>query len=142
MRLLFFLILLTTALFLACSGAQYCDDIGMVEISSELQSQAQKTGFPYCHITKKALQKDKDALSQLIRFAYKTDDYTAIEHGIVFCQVLLELGDAYVYQFMQTQNEAQQLLSAKMIDTAIEFAEPPLPLREELPKSTAFLLGE
>lgn len=139
MKKYYLYILLSVSIGFSSCQNNACSNLGEIEVSSWLQAQARKTGFPYCSVMARALQKEPDALAQLIRFAYKTDDDTAVEHGIAFGQLLLTIGDDYFYEFIQTQHEEQQLLVAKMLDAALEFSDPTLPILTELPKTAAFL---
>ena len=118
-----------------------CDADGII-IEAALLEQAQKTGFPYCLSIQKALKKDEIALLQLIRFAYKTDDATAIEHGIVFTELALKLGDDFVSNFVSKQKDEHRLLIAKMFDACMEYREPPVNLQVKLPKTLQILTNK
>jgi hypothetical protein len=139
--LIIFYILISCQLWLGCQSNS-CTDLGNIEVSPWLQEQAAKTGFPYCSVMRQAKDKNKVAIAKLIRFAYKTDDDTAVEHGIAFTQLALELGDDFFLEFVQQQGRDQQLLIAKMLDAAMEFSEPKLEIRAGLPKTAGLLLPE
>ena len=132
--------LISCQFWIGCQGNS-CGDLGNIEVSPWLQAQAAKTGFPYCTVMRQAKGKNKAAIAKLIRFAYKTDDDTAVEHGIAFSQLAMELGDDFFLGFVQQQGRNQQLLVAKMLDAAMEFSEPALPIQEKLPKTVGLLLN-
>jgi hypothetical protein len=135
MRFFTFLIIL---IFSISCNSRNCIADGIV-IESSILEQAQKTAFPYCITFKTALKKDETALLQLIRFAYKTDDVSAIDHGIAFTELSLKLGDNFMSAFIQKQKEEHRLLIAKMFDACMEYREPALNLEKEMPKSLQIL---
>jgi hypothetical protein len=138
MRFLFVILVLIISL--SCSFNN-CDADGII-IEATLLEQAQKTGFPYCFSIQKALKKDEIALLQLIRFAYKTDDASAIEHGITFTELSLKLGDDFMSNFISKQKDEHRLLIAKMFDACVEYREPSINLQIELPKSIQILTNK
>jgi hypothetical protein len=111
-----------------------------IEVSASLSAQAQKTGFAYCSTLKKALQKEEAALQQLIRFAYKTDDYSAIDHGIVFAELSINLGDDFMSEFTKKQQKENKLLIAKMYDACMEYRNPQIILESKLTKTYKILM--
>ena len=131
MRFFTFLIIL---IFSISCNSRNCIADGIV-IESSILEQAQKTAFPYCITFKTALKKDETALLQLIRFAYKTDDISAIDHGIAFSELAVKLGDKFMSSFISKQKDEHRLLIAKMFDACLEFREPDLNLKKELPLS-------
>ncbi len=138
MRLM--LVILVLIISLSCSF-NYCNADGII-IEDNLLEQAKKTGFPYCLCIQKALKKDETALLQLIRFAYKTDDVSAIAHGITFTELSLKLGDDFMSIFVSKQKEEQRLLIAKMFDACMEYREPSINLQIELPKTIQILTNK
>jgi hypothetical protein len=118
-----------------------CDADG-IYIEVIVLEQAQKTGFPYCLSIQKALKKDETALLQLIRFAYKTDDASAIAHGISFTELSLKLGDDFMSNFISKQKDEHRLLIAKMFDACMEYRAPCLNIDKALPKSLQILRNE
>jgi hypothetical protein len=119
---------------LSCNFEKNCSVEGII-VQSSVINQAQKLGFPYCLTFRKALKKDETALLQLIRFAYKTDDISAIDHGIAFSELSVKLGDKFMSSFISKQKDEHRLLIAKMFDACLEFREPDLNLKKELPLS-------
>ena len=138
MRLM--LVILVLIISLSCSFNN-CNADGII-IEATLLEQAKKTGFPYCLCIQKALKKDETALLQLIRFAYKTDDASAIAHGITFTELSLKLGDDFMSVFVSKQKEEQRLLIAKMFDACMEYREPSINLQIELPKTIQILTNK
>jgi uncharacterized linocin/CFP29 family protein len=138
MRFLFVILVLIISL--SCSFNN-CDADGII-IEATLLEQAQKTGFPYCLSIQKSLKKDEIALLQLIRFAYKTDDASAIAHGITFTELSLKLGDDFMSNFISKQKDEHRLLIAKMFDACVEYREPSINLQIELPKSIQILTNK
>lgn len=138
MRLM--LVILVLIISLSCSFNN-CNADGIF-IEPTLLEQAKKTGFPYCLCIQKALKKDETALLQLIRFAYKTDDATAIAHGITFTELSLKLGDDFMSVFVSKHKEEQRLLIAKMFDACMEYREPTINLQIELPKTIQILTNK
>jgi hypothetical protein len=135
--LLIFLFLVSS-----CSVSNTCNGIEEIYVPDILQKQASRAGFPYCSVLLDAKNKKPDALRKLIRFAYKTEDSSAIDHGIVFSELLLILGDDYAYQLLAREEEEMQLLAAKMMDACMEYRYPALPIKAELPKTFELLLGQ
>jgi hypothetical protein len=140
MRLFLFPILFL--LLSACSSENSCADADGIFVSDTLKKQAAKTGFAYCNILSKALQKDEKALLQLIRFAYKTDDDSAVDHGIVFSEMSVKLGDAYMLGYLSKQLPEHKLLVAKMYDAAMEFGDPKLEIDKKLTRSFVLLMNK
>ena len=134
------LVILVLIISLSCSFNN-CNADGII-IEATLLRQAKKTGFPYCLSIQKALKKDETALLQLIRFAYKTDDASAIAHGITFSELSLKLGDDFMSFFVSKQKEEQRLLIAKMFDACMEYREPSINLQIELPKTIQILTNK
>ncbi len=141
-RLPLFLLLILLFSLESCQSSNSCNAVEELYVPQVLQDQAKRAGFPYCSVLLEARNKQAKALVQLIRFAYKTEDSNAVEHGIVFAELLLLLGDEYCYEVLFEEREAIQLLAAKMLDACQEYRDPPLPLKEKLPKTFALLLGQ
>ncbi len=137
-----FLFPLLFLLLSACSSENSCADADGIYISDNLKKQAGKTGFAYCHVLSKALNKEEKALLQLIRFAYKTDDNSAIDHGISFSELSIKLGDEYMYSYLSKQLPEHKLLVAKMYDACMEFGDKTMELDKKLPKTFKLLKNE
>lgn len=123
----------------SCGNDSACDNVDGIYVAPVLSKQALKTGFSYCGTLEKSLQKDENAILQFIRFAYKTDDDSAIDHGIVFAELALKLGDDYMLEYLKKQLHEHQVLAAKMLQVCEEFRDPPLGLVKKLPKTADFI---
>lgn len=130
------------ALLASCNFSNSCSGLEDLYVPDILQAQANRSGFPYCNVLLEAKNKNPKALLKLIRFAYKTEDSSAIEHGIVFTELLLILGDDYCYNILDKEELGIQLLAAKMIDACQEYRDPSLPVETELAKTYELLLGQ
>lgn len=130
------------ALLTSCHFSNSCNGLDGLYVPDILQAQANRAGFPYCNVLLEAKQKNPQALLKLIRFAYKTEDSSAIEHGILFTELLLILGDDYCYKILNKEELGIQLLAAKMIDACQEYRDPSLPVQTELPQTYELLLGQ
>lgn len=137
MRFWFFI---SAIFFLSCNAGSDCR-VGEIEIAQSVLEQARKNAFPYCLTFHKAANKDTTALLQLIRFAYKTDDNSAIDHGIAFTELSIKLGDDFMSKFLKMQKTEHLLLAAKMFQACMEYREPTLDLEPYLP-ATLNLLSE
>lgn len=133
------LILLFLSTLFACKSSNSTCSTCKLEVSETLILQAKKSSFPYCRTACLAKKKDTEALLQLVRFAYKTDDFSAIEHGIVFSKIGISLGDDFMKKFIFTLHEEHKILIAKMFDAAITFAEKELYIKEKLPDTFSLL---
>ena len=139
MRLFLFPILFL--LLSACSSENSCAEADGIYVSDTLKKQAAKTGFAYCNILSKALQKDEKALLQLIRFAYKTDDASAVDHGTAFAELSIKLGDDFMLNYLKKQLPEHRLLVAKMYDAAMEFGDPAMEIDKKLTRSFVLLMN-
>jgi len=124
------------ALFISCYTPTCNSEFN---ISFELLNHSRKLGFNYCTNLEKASQKDTSALLRLIRFAYKTDDLTAAEHGIIFSKTAIKLGDDFMISFSKKQSIEIQILILKMFEAAEEFSNEKIDLSSTLPNTLQFL---
>jgi hypothetical protein len=114
-----YLCILISIFFLSsCNNNSYVDNI---PISQEFLNFTVKSGFPYINTLKKASKGDENAILQIIRFAYKTDDLNAVDHGVIFSLMVLNLGDDFFLNFIKKQDIEYRDLSAKMFEAAIEY---------------------
>jgi hypothetical protein len=127
-----FLFLFSVLFLLSCNTASHCH-IGDIEIAASVMEQAKKYAFPYCQTFYRAAKRDEIALLQLVRFAYKTDDNSAVEHGIAFTELSIKLGDDFMSNFLKRQRTEHQLLAAKMFQACMEYREPSLDIEHSLP---------
>jgi hypothetical protein len=127
--------------FLSCNNRKtiLVEDI---VISYEFIEFTHRSSFPYINVLKKSIQGDKNCLLKLIRFAYKTDDQNAIEHGIIFSKAVQKLGDNKFLNFIKNQDEEYKELSVKMFNAGIEFDSELSNLKNKLPSTFQLLFNK
>jgi hypothetical protein len=130
-------ILISIFFFSSCNNDSYVENI---PISQEFLNFTVKSGFPYINTLKKASKGDENAILQIIRFAYKTDDLNAVEHGLIFSRLVLNLGDDFFLNFIKKQDIEYVELSLKMFEAAMEYDKELSDLNQKLKLSFDYIL--